>query len=282
MMLGFLEAGYGNIVLAVICLLGMAGTWMAGRRYRKLTVQTDNMSNTQSKYLKQIKNKFETSYRVNQGVNNVGLFVERNIQEFRFMGIRLQNLGNMAAGAGSLAIVLGGGAALLCYRGGTAIPVVVTNLSVSMLAAGAALLYWKNADVKQKARNFCIHMQDYLENILSNRLAASAPKDGGNQESFAERVWERGGEDTGKPAGGQHGVSRQESKGAEGPAQEPREAAFGSGSHREEIEYLRQSLDRIASGREQQKDGEEGWRRKPKFTPEEKGLIEDILREYFA
>ena len=55
-MLGFLEAGYGNIVLAVICLLGMAGTWMAGRRYRKLTVQTDNMSNTQSKYLKQIKN----------------------------------------------------------------------------------------------------------------------------------------------------------------------------------------------------------------------------------
>ena len=59
MMLGFLEAGYGNIVLAVICLLGVIGTWIAGRRYRRLTLQTDNISNTQSKYLKQIKNKFE-------------------------------------------------------------------------------------------------------------------------------------------------------------------------------------------------------------------------------
>ncbi len=280
MMLGFLEAGYGNIVLAVICLLGVIGTWIAGRRYRRLTLQTDNISNTQSKYLKQIKNKFETSYRVNQGVNNVGLFVERNVQEFRFMGVKLQDLGNTAAGAGSLAFILGGGAALICYNAGVALPTVVTNLAVSMLVAAAALLYWKNANVKQKSQNFCVHMQEYLENVLSNRLAANTPRENG----IGERNREKSSADSLKAAGmqqmsGYHnencGAEVQNTDSREGNKQE-------NESHREEIEYLRQSLDRIASGREPLKEDDEGRRKKPKFTPEEKSLIEDILREYFA
>lgn len=307
-MLGFLEAGYVNILLAVICFLGMAGTWMAGRRYRRLTREMESLSGGQSKYLKQMRNKFETSYRVNRGVNNIGLFVERNVAEFRFFGIRLSRLENMAAGAGSLAFLLGCGAALFSYRAGMAMNTVRANLALSLLISAAAMLYWKNADVGRRARDFCIHIQDYLENVLANRLAATAPRETGVADmpvkEYAERpAGENGqapeeavrcsgeplkfsGEDV-KPAG--RGLKPAEGGGfsASGAASfqesEDHGPEYGDKeSHKEEIDYLRQSLDRIASGREPQEEGERRKRKKPRLSPEEQGLIEDILREYFA
>ena len=149
-----------------------------------------------------------------------------------------------------------------------------------MLVAAGALLYWRNANVKQKSQNFCVHMQEYLENVLSNRLAANTPRENG----IGERNREKSSADSLKAAGmqqmsGYHnencGAEVQNTDSREGNKQE-------NESHREEIEYLRQSLDRIASGREPLKEDDEGRRKKPKFTPEEKSLIEDILREYFA
>lgn len=315
-MLGFLEAGYGNILLAVICFLGIAGTWMAGRRYRRLTREMESLSGGQSKYLKQMRNKFETSYRVNRGVNNVGLFVERNVAEFRFFGIRLRRLENMAAGAGSLAFLLGCGAALYSYQAGVAMNTVRVNLALSLLISAAAMLYWKNADVGRRARDFCIHIQDYLENVLANRLAATAPREAaapretGGADMPVREYGERPAGDTGqaaeeavrfsgeslrdsgeepktagrvgKPAEG-GGLSASGSAAFKGPAEyEPEYDYDGRESHKEEIDYLRQSLDRIASGREPQEDGGHRKRKKPRLSPEEQGLIEDILREYFA
>lgn len=307
-MLGFLEAGYGNILLALICFLGIAGTWMAGRRYRCLTREMENLSGSQSKYLKQMRNKFETSYRVNKGVNNVGLFVEKNVGEFRFMGIRLYRLENMAAGAGSLAFLLGCGAALFSYWAGMAMNTVRVNLALSLLISAAAMLYWKNADVGRRARDFCIHIQDYLENVLANRLAATAPKENGGMDMPVKEYGERLAGETGqaaeeavrfsgeplkfsgedlKPAG--RGLKPAEGGGLDGSGvasfQESAEYEPENGgreSHKEEIDYLRQSLDRIASGREPQEEGERRKRKKPRLSPEEQGLIEDILREYFA
>lgn len=293
-MLGFLEAGYGNIVLAVVCVLGMAGTWLAGRRYRRLILQTDDMTGTQSKVLKQLKNKFETSYRINQGVNNVGLFVERNVREFRFLGMKLSRLGNTAAGAGSLIFLLGCAAALFCYRAGTVLSVVSVNLAGSMFLSAVALVYWKNAGISQKAGDFCIHIQDYLENVLSNRLAASAPK----EQTGSGLVKEERGQEQTVMEYGVRDVPEKYMDEPDKPAGEPfpwesqergrkRVELSGSGeqvqeSHGEEIEYLRQSLDRIASGREPQRDNDVKKRKKPKLSTEEQALIEDILREYFA
>lgn len=307
-MLGFLEAGYGNILLAVICLLGIAGTWMAGRRYRRLTREMESLSGGQSKYLKQMRNKFETSYRVNRGVNNVGLFVERNVAEIRFFGIRLSRLENMAAGAGSLAFLLGCAAALFCYRAGMAMDTVRVNLALSLLIAAAAMLYWKNADVGRRARDFCIHIQDYLENVLANRLAATVPRETGGAEVPVREYGER---PVGETEQGTEEVTRFSGEPVRSSGEEPAPAGRGlkpaeggglssSGavsykesadydtdygdreSHKEEIDYLRQSLDRIASGREPQAEGERRKRKKPRLSPEEQGLIEDILREYFA
>ncbi len=307
-MFGFLEAGYGNVLLAVICFLGIAGTWMAGRRYRRLIREMENLSGGQSKYLKQMRNKFETSYRINRGVNNVGLFVERNVGEFRFLGIRLYRLENMAARAGSLAFLLGCGAALFSYREGMAIDTVRLNLALSLLISAAALLYWKNANVGRRARDFCIHIQDYLENVLANRLAATAPKETGGADMPVKEYGERPAGETvqtvGEAArfsGESLKFSGEESKAAARGQRSPEggdlsasgavsiqetaeyEQDYGDWeSHKEEIDYLKQSLDRIASGREPEREGERRKRKKSRLSPEEQGLIEDILREYFA
>lgn len=258
-MLGFLEVGYGNIILAVVCLLGMIGTWTAGRKYQKLILQMDNIAGMQSKYLKQLKNKFETSYRVNQGVNNVGLFVEKNVMECRFLGIRLKQLGNMSASAGGLAALLGGAGALFCSYAGTAFPTVLRNFAGSLLAGAIALLYWKFVNVPEKEKELCIHIQDYLENVLSSRLAARPLKEAGRESAGEKAV------DTPKT------ISELEAERQEPVQQE---------SHKEEIDYLKQSLDRIASGREPSQG--EAKRKHSRFSKEEQSLIEDILREYFA
>jgi len=259
-MLGFLEAGYGNMILAAVCLLGMAGTWIASRKYQKLILQMDNVAGMQSKYLKQLKNKFETSYRVNRGVHNVGLFVEKNLMECRFLGIRLKRLGNAAVCSGGLAVLIGGAVALFCSYAGMALPAVARSFAGSLLAGATAGLYWKFANVAERERELHIYIHDYLENVLTSRLAAHPLKETVGREAAAEKASE-----TPKT------ISELEAE-----RQEP----VQNESHREEIDYLKQSLDRIASGREPAQG--EGKRKHPRFSKEEQRLIEDILREYFA
>ena len=54
-MLEFLETGKALYVLAAVCFLGLLGRLTARNLYRRLVKETDNMTLTKNRYLRELK-----------------------------------------------------------------------------------------------------------------------------------------------------------------------------------------------------------------------------------
>ena len=80
-MLEFLQTGKAVYLLAAICLIGMAGRLAAGSFYKRLIKETGNMMLTKNKWLRELRQRAEDTYRLNQGVANTRVFVERQVYD---------------------------------------------------------------------------------------------------------------------------------------------------------------------------------------------------------
>ena len=78
MMLDFLETGKALYVLAAICGLGLAVRLVARNLYKRLIKETDNMTLTKNRYLRELKQKTENTYRLNQGINNSRVYLRNS------------------------------------------------------------------------------------------------------------------------------------------------------------------------------------------------------------
>ena len=70
MMLEILETGKALYALAAVCVLGLLSRLMARNLYKGLIRETDNMTMTKNRYLRDLRQKAENTYRLNQGIQN--------------------------------------------------------------------------------------------------------------------------------------------------------------------------------------------------------------------
>lgn len=190
-MLEFLETGKALYVLAAVCFLGLLGRLTARNLYRRLVKETDNMTLTKNRYLRELKQKTENTYRLNQGINNSRVYLEKQLCSYRFLGLTLSGWGNFGGQMTILCFLLGGAAAFGAYWYRCDSYYIVLYSSVGILAGLVTMVadYWANlAEGRQQLLNA---LQDYMENSLFNRLvretAASAAED-----SRRDTVRERG------------------------------------------------------------------------------------------
>ena len=82
-MLEFLQTGKAVYILAAVCLMGMISKLAARNLYKGLIKETSNMMLTKNKWLRELRQRAEDTYRLNQGVANTRVFVEKQIYEAR-------------------------------------------------------------------------------------------------------------------------------------------------------------------------------------------------------
>ena len=70
MMLEFLETGKALYVLTAVCILGLLSRLTARNLYKRLIRETDNMTLTKNRCLRDLKQKAENTYRLNLGIHN--------------------------------------------------------------------------------------------------------------------------------------------------------------------------------------------------------------------
>ena len=275
MVLNFFKTGTVWYAMIVLSVLGVFSKALETARLRKLLRQTGSMGTVKDKYLKQWKVKFENLYRSSGQVENIPIYVEKNLKQYRFMGIRLGSFGRVNRLTATLVGLLGAASSFLIYwYGGESRTVSLYVISGILL--GGAMLWWEQAcDTAGKEKRLELFILDYYENILAGRLRSGRQMTAesytgeneqmrGAEESGAERTVESSSAEAAMTVGAEPSdiecstdrLRTQE----EAAGREPDEAAF------------RKRLERIASGR---KDG------KPrKLTEEEEHLIEDIIQEY--
>ena len=311
-MLQFLETGRALYLLAAICLMGVISRLAPRRAYRRLMKETDNMTLTRNRFLRDLKQKAENTYRLNQGVHNTRAYLEKQLYHCRFLGISLSGWGNLSGQLTVLCFLAGAAAAFGSYWYRCDNYYIVLYSSVGMMTGLFTMMVDYGVNLGERRQQLLAALQDYLENSLFQRLEKDiAPvvdmeleqKEllrGRNREKRAAQtaqVIQNGQDEPAKRTARTRQEKRLEAQEemeksamkeaalgdlAEGTQQDTGVAAASASSgtqSRKDIDYLKQSLEQIAASREKNRQ-ERDWVKN--LSKDELQLVGDILREYLA
>lgn len=170
-MLQFLETGKALYVLAAFCLLGMLDRLVARNLYKRLIRETDNMSLTKNRYLRDLKQKTENTYRLNQGIRNTQAYLEKQVNSFRFMRVTLSGWGNLSNQMTMLCFLAGGVFAFASYWYRCDTYYIVLYGTSGILTGLLTMVIDNGVNLSDKKQHLLAALQDYMENSLFQRLA---------------------------------------------------------------------------------------------------------------
>lgn len=185
-MLQLLETGQALYVLAGICLLGILTRGITRHLYKRLLKESTNLTLTKNKSLKELRQRAENTYRMNQGMRDSGAWVEHQLYDLKVMGMTLSGWSALSMQWTWLCLLAGGVGAFLSYW------YRLDTYYIVMYGGGAVLLamftmLFDNGMAGGWREQLVASLQDYMENVLCPRLARNMPVDGGRGDGAAER-----------------------------------------------------------------------------------------------
>jgi len=231
------------LLTLVFMAIGILYQIAIGVIYQRMIQQADTLSGTDNKLLKQCKERFINCYKLNGGVANIPVFVDKYINRIRVMGMsinfmkhlsgQLMLAGVFVAGFGVFSGIVEG------HRFVDLLPYYIISLFGIYLYLSAMSI----VDMPGRRKMLKTNLTDYLENTVAQRL----------EHGIVEKeklLWELAQEKNAKAE--RHGQSA-----------EIRAAEESSGEEGSERDV---DLDDIADGKT------------PVFSPEEAHELEEILR----
>ena len=165
-MMGFLQTGRALYVLAVICFGGIFVRLAAGSFYKKLIKESANMALTKNRYLRNLKQNAEDTYRINMGMNNAAVYLQRQLE-------------NLAGQLTLLSFLAGGVCAFLSYWNRSDNSYIVLYGAAGILGGMLTIVADYGVNLEGKRNQLLISLQDHLENVMWPRL---------ERESSSERA----------------------------------------------------------------------------------------------
>lgn len=310
----FLVTGQALYALAVICGLGVFCKWMTRILYKRMIKEAGNLAMTKNKNLKILRQKVESTYRMNSGVGNIETYLEHQMYDFKFMGVTLNGWGNFSNQMTFLCLLAGGAAAFLSYWYRCDSYYIVLYGSMGILGGLFALMIDSGANLNEKREQLLIALEDYMDNSLffrPGRGKMGAVEEEGEtteQENIttartaaarrSSKRRER--ENTARGAGengkrsvrekieekcSQNGKASVKELTSDSSIEELDELEPGTAvsfTQNQRTDYLKHSLEQIAASRERRKDepSKENWLKD--LNPQEMKILGDIIKEYLA
>lgn len=321
-MLEFLQTGKGIYVLAAICLISLAGKLAAGSFYKRLIKETGNMMLTKNKWLRELRQRAEDTFRLNQGVANTRVFVERQVYDARVGFLTPGGWNAFSGEMTALCFLTGGAAAFLSYWYRCDSYYIILYSSVGALTGIFNIMVDLGCGLEDKRQRLCVSIQDYLENSLWKRLGRDRLPDLDEEKSGLDAAQAavsreparlfRGRKRENAAYSGKAGGMNGQNGGAEvkngGSSSRVRSIRDGAGSRtrmqsREEedadkivsdeaLNQLRKSLEQAAAGRTAVRSQEKaegggagtsaGENWMKDLKPEEIRVLGEIIREYLG
>ncbi|MEZ3426612.1 MAG: hypothetical protein K1W13_04300 [Lachnospiraceae bacterium] len=171
----FEEEKWITILMFTFLSLSILSRIIIGIRYQNMIRQTENMSTTSHKALKQCKLKFANCYQLNGGVSNIPIFVDKFLNKLKLGPLLVQTVYHLSGQFMLLSVFCSGLGVCLCLVAGHTIGDILPFYIVSFL--GLYLYYSVSAiaDVKGRRRILKTNLVDYLENHMASRLRAGLP-----------------------------------------------------------------------------------------------------------
>ena len=160
----FLKSSIFCITLSLICQI------VAGILYQSMIQETDNMSATENRLLKQCKFKFANCYQLNAGVANIPVFVDKFINRIKIGFLTLPGLSAFSGQAMLFSVFLCGIGIYRRIVEGRHMVELFPYYIVSLFGLYAYFSISSLVDVKGKREILKTNIIDYLENHMTSRL----------------------------------------------------------------------------------------------------------------
>ena len=143
---------------------------ISGIIYQKMISESENMSATENRFLKQCKQKYANYYKLNGKMVNTGVFVDKFLQKIRVLGIRLNRLNYIAGQIMMLSVLTTGVSICLSLAEGITLFQIIPYYLISILGLYLYFSVSGIVDVSEKRKALKINLIDYLENHYAPRL----------------------------------------------------------------------------------------------------------------
>ena len=165
------------VLMGMSAFAGVVSKVVVGRTLRKLVAAAESMGKSNHPLMRLVRAKFEHTCMISEKVENVGVFVDKYLYEYRVGGVRLHAWRRLQMAGAGLCLILGGVGAIINYRikgateqtamiGGTGVALALIVFLVHMLTDEEYRL--------EAVRNY---MVDYLENIYQHRYEKTYQKE---------------------------------------------------------------------------------------------------------
>ena len=165
------------VLMGMSAFAGVVSKVVVGRTLRKLVAAAESMGKSNHPLMRLVRAKFEHTCMISEKVENVGVFVDKYLYEYRVGGVRLHAWRRLQMAGAGLCLILGGVGAIISYRikgateqtamiGGTGVTLALIVFLVHMLTDEEYRL--------EAVRNY---MVDYLENIYQHRYEKTYKKE---------------------------------------------------------------------------------------------------------
>lgn len=166
----FREEKLITAVMLFTLLLSIASRIIIGILYQNMIKETDNMSITANKLLKQCKLKFANCYQLNMGVSNIPIFVDKFLNRITLGPFTLQTIYHLSGQFMLLSVFFAGVGICRSIIVGRTLGQILPFYIVSFFGLYVYFSVSAVVDIKGKRRVLKVNLIDYLENHMVNRL----------------------------------------------------------------------------------------------------------------
>ena len=137
---------------------------------QKMAHDTDIFMGSDSKILTQCKEKFVNCYKLNGGVGNISVFVDKFMNRLRFLGMSVGFIKHLSGQMMLAGVFMAGFGVCKGIVEGRAFVELVPFYIISLFGIYAYLSISSIVDIPSRRKTLKINLTDYLENHVAQRL----------------------------------------------------------------------------------------------------------------
>ena len=176
------------VLMGMSAFAGVVSKVVVGRTLRKLVAAAESMGKSNHPLMRLVRAKFEHTCMISEKVENVGVFVDKYLYEYRVGGVRFHAWRRLQMAGAGLCLILGGVGAIISYRikGATEQTAMIDGTGVAL--ALIVFLVHMLTDEEYRLEAVRNYMVDYLENIYQHRYEKTYKKEVLAEEARSEEA----------------------------------------------------------------------------------------------
>ncbi len=159
-----------------VLFLGIIQKALLGSYYRKMAYATENMGLTTKKNLKNLKTKFENSFKLNMSVNHIDAFVDKNMDKQKFMGISLHLWNKLNWQLCMLCALIGMAGTLYEILNHHESQKIAITFTYTIFVLTISLFLEASFSMEERKHMMSANMKDYFGNYLIHRVGQAVDR----------------------------------------------------------------------------------------------------------